>query len=98
MPPQPSPAWPQFWPAGQVVAGVHGTPPSGSMPVLPPHWLKPPPPQNWVTGHAPHVMTPPQPSPVMPQLYGPFGAFAHVKGTQLTIGPPSALTPPPHLL
>jgi hypothetical protein len=67
-PPQPSAAWPQFWPAGHVVAGTQGTPPSGFSPVLPPHWLKPPPPQNWDAGQVPQSMTLPQPSPVEPQL------------------------------
>jgi hypothetical protein len=45
-PPQPFAASPQFWPAGHAVAGVHGTLPSTPSPVLPPHWLNPPPPQN----------------------------------------------------
>src|SRR5205823_5577222 len=51
-----------------------------------PHWLGlPPPPHVSLLEHVPHWMTPPQPSPMGPQL-----AFSpvHVFGTQL-VGPPS---------
>ncbi len=51
MPPQPSPCWPQtvkpsFALMAAHVVGVQIGPPSGPRPLLPPHTLGPPPPQN----------------------------------------------------
>jgi len=70
-PPQPSPSKPQFstWPLPFLphdVSGVQIVPPSGPRPLLPPHWLKPPPPQycGGVQAEAPpQLSSPPQPSP-----------------------------------
>jgi hypothetical protein len=61
-PPQPFAASPQFWPAGHAVAGVHGTLPSTPRPLLPPHLLTPPPPQNCGSVQVPQLIRPPQPS------------------------------------
>src|SRR5215469_15088556 len=87
--PHPSPAAPQLKPCCAHVSGVQMFPPSSAL-VLPPHWLKPPPPQNSVPVQLPQLMMLPQPSLLKPQLKP---SCAHVFDTHV---PPSVkpLLPP----
>ena len=76
---------------------VKTVPPSAPLPLLPPHLLGPPPPQNAGLVHVPHrPVEPPQPSPATPQL-NPWSV--QLLGVHVTDGPPSAAWPllPPHL-
>jgi hypothetical protein len=54
-------------------------PPSGPTPLLPPHLLYPPPPQNWGAVQVPQLIVPPQPSPFWPQV---APSSAHVFAVQ----------------
>lgn len=58
---------------------------------MPPHLLKPPPPQYSVPVHVPHWMMRPQPSLFAPQVYP---SDWHVRGTQ----PLPELVPAPDVL
>ena len=59
VPPQPSGAMPQFWPAGHCVAGMQR-----------PHTLGvPPPPQVSGAAQLPQLIKPPQPSEMLPQFF-----------------------------
>ena len=89
-PPQPSAHGPQFFPAGHVVIGVHAGEPQTPGDPPPPH----------VAGdvHAPpfepHVIVPPHPSPIVPQLMPEGHAVAGVHaGCPHWNGTP----PPPHV-
>src|ERR1019366_3739495 len=73
-------------------------PPSAAIPLLPPHLLAPPPPQNCGLVQVPQRgVVPPQPSPTTPHV---APTFAQVFAVQTKMGPPSEPTPelPPHLL
>src|SRR5580700_5612147 len=65
--PHPSPAGPQVKDCDAQEIGLQRVVPSGPRPLLPPHLLKPPPPQNCGATQAPHISNPPQPSPAYPQ-------------------------------
>ena len=71
MPPHPSEAKPQFWPAGHVVAGVHVA--------VPQTFETPPPPHVSGAAHVPQLSEPPQPSETLPHV---APTLRHVVGWQ----------------
>ena len=69
---------------------MHTGAPSGCVSVVPPHLLKPPPPQYWGSWQVPHCRTLPHPSLFSPHVYP---RSLHVFGLQL----PGPLSPPASL-
>jgi hypothetical protein len=95
-PPQPSPANPQSYPSAAHVVGVQRGPPSGATVSLPPHLLKPPPPQKpGAAQPEPQSTMPPHPSPLKPQVYPSCGQVFATQAPASGGGLPHRLNPPP---